>query len=191
MASICCPCHQSPPLCMADITNWSWLSFPLGSDEASKVLLYTAFQGPQSTDWNWHVTYKWFLSQRKSDKSSLVRVYIFSLSLAYFIFRGQFQILGGECGLMTAFPVPLARHIYIFTRTFNVFIHSLLPSTNICWELLYLVAGSGSLQKLFSWDLELAGLNLPMVLKREIWNRSMAESMLDSSLPPEACTCRV
>ena len=85
MASVCSPCHQPPPVCMADITSWSWLSFPVGSNEASRIF-YTALQGPQPVDWNGHVTYTWFVSL--GHKSSLVRIHLFLLSLAYFIFRG-------------------------------------------------------------------------------------------------------
>ena len=35
--SVCSPCHQPPPGCTADVTRWSWLSFPLGSNEASRT----------------------------------------------------------------------------------------------------------------------------------------------------------
>ena len=50
MASVCSPCHQPPSVCMADITSWSWLSFPVGSNEASRIF-YTALQGPHTASW--------------------------------------------------------------------------------------------------------------------------------------------
>ena len=83
--SVCSPCHQPPPGCTADVTRWSWLSFPLGSNEASRTF-YTALQEPQPVDWKRHVAYTWFLSL--GHRSSLVRIHLFSPSLAHFIFRG-------------------------------------------------------------------------------------------------------
>lgn len=54
----------------------------------------------------------------------------------------------------------------------------------------YSVPGAGSYWwTLPSWGLGLRGQNLGMVLKIGTWSRSTAESILDSSAPPEAGTC--
>lgn len=160
MTNICYPAIIPLPVCMADIANWLWLSFPLGSDEASKILLYTALQG-STIGWNWHVGWHWFLSL--GPKSSLVRVHSLLLWFAYL----------GSVALQRAIPnswwgeydVPLTWHFCVFTRTFRVLIHSFVPwiSTRS-----YLVPGSGSLwSTLLSWGLELSGLNLVWLWRRE------------------------